>query len=228
MPTILPDASIAQFQFFIREVYTLHNDRHFDIADMLVNIQRFAMRGLKGIRKGDAEKIKQNLLISFSWFISTLNRLHINLEDEVWKRFPYLCSYCGAKPCSCKAQKLYSRKEVPVDNTKKPKTLLEFQRMFAEIYPASSRTLEHAGVHLAEETGEFSEALLGYRSERTAQDFQEVMIEAADYFSCMVGVFNSLGVNFSQELARMFPNNCHECLKAPCECSYGKVKNFNS
>ncbi len=226
MPTILADTSIQQFQLFIKEVYALQNDRYFDIAEMLNNIQRFAMRGLKGIRKGDAGKTKKNLMISFSWFIATLNRLHINLENEVWRRFPNLCSYCGSRPCSCKAQRLDQRQDVPIDNTQQPRTLIEYQKMFHDIYPPSTRTLEHAGVHLAEETGEFTEALLAYRGERTDADFQEVMLEAADYFSCLMGVFNSLGINFSEELARFYNNNCHVCYQSPCLCSYTTIKRY--
>ena len=69
MPVVQSDISISQFQHFIKEVYALRNDRHFDMPEMLTHIQRFAMRGLKGLRKGDIEKTKKNLLISFSWFI---------------------------------------------------------------------------------------------------------------------------------------------------------------
>lgn len=226
MPTILADTSIQQFQHFIKEVYALPNDRHFNMAEMLSNIQRFGMRGLKGIRKGDSEKTTKNLLISFSWFIALLNRLHINIEQEVWKRFPNLCSYCGTRPCSCKAQKLEFRQHVPHDDTHRPRNLVECQQMFHAIYPPSSRTLEHAGVHLAEEIGEFTEALHAYRGERKDDDFKEVMVEAADYFSCIMGVFNSLGINLAEELARMYTNNCHVCFQSPCACTYTTVKNY--
>lgn len=228
MHSINQDTSIKQLQSFIKDVYSLPNDRHFDLSEMLCNVQRFAMRGLKGIRKGEVERVKKNLLISFSWFVSMLNRLHIDIEDEVWKRFPDLCSYCGTRPCSCKAQKIDKRQKVPVDQSHRPGTLAGFQKMFNSIYPSSTRTLEHAGVHLAEEIGEFSEALLAYRGERTNEDFQEVMLEAADYFSCMMGVFNSLGIDVAQELSKMYPNNCHECFSVPCVCGFVKIKSFKS
>ena len=228
MPSINQDTSLKQLQSFIEEVYSLNNDRHYDIADMLGNIQRFAMRGLKGIRKGNIEKAKKNLIISSTWFISTLNRLHIDLEEEVWRRFPNLCSYCGARPCSCKAQKLEARQDVPVVDSQRPVTMADFQLMFSGIYPPASRSLEHAGVHLAEEIGEFSEALLAYRGERAERDFREVVIEAADYFSCLMGVFNSMKLDFSLELSKMFLKNCHECLSAPCACSYINVKKYES
>lgn len=186
------------------------------------------MRGLKGIRKGDHEKTKLNLLIALSWFMSTMNQLSIDIEDEVWNRFPYLCSYCGTCPCSCKKQKVESRKEVQKDDSKRPSNLEEFQKMFEEIYPHNTRTLEHAGVHLAEEVGEFSEAIMAYKGGCKDSDFKKVILEAADFFSCISGVFNSMETSIAQELSKMFSNNCHVCKKAPCVCSFDFVVNFKS
>jgi len=226
MTRISKDISINQFQSFVKEVYNLPNDRCFEISEMLNNIQRFAMRGLKGIRKENIEKTKKNLIISTTWFLSTLTRLHISLEDEIWKRFPYLCSYCGFCPCICKAQKIESRREIIMDNTKRPGTLMGFQKMFSEIYPPSSRTLEHAGIHFAEEIGEFSEALIAYRTEKKDEELKKITIEAADYFSCLIGVFNSLDIDFAEELSKSFNENCHECHQAPCICTYKTIKNY--
>ena len=75
MASIKRDTTITECQNFAREVYGLNNDRYFNIEDMLTQIQRFAMRGLKGIRKNSQEKIKTNLLVSFSWFMSLMNQL---------------------------------------------------------------------------------------------------------------------------------------------------------
>jgi NTP pyrophosphatase (non-canonical NTP hydrolase) len=226
MVTVKKDISLHGFQKFVYDVYNLPNDRHFELSEMLNNIQRFGMRGLKGIRKKDIEKTKMNLIISFSWFLSTLNRLHIDLEKEAWNRFPYLCSYCGSCPCICKAKKEDKKIKKVVDNSKKPKSLDEYQKMFNAIYPATTRTLDYAGVHLAEEIGEFSEALMAFHGERKEEDFKEVLVEAADYFSCIMGVFNSLDVSLADELSKLFSDNCHVCHKIPCECSYTSIKVF--
>ena len=226
MATVLPDMSIQQFQFFIKEVYEVPNNRQFELWEMLNNIQRFGMRGIKGIRKGDVEKIKKNLIISLSFFMSVLNRLKIDIEEEIWQRFPYVCSYCNSCPCSCSEIKPEQRLKVHMDNSKRPATLSGFQRMFNEIYPPSSRTIEHAGVHLAEEIGEFSESLWAYRGNRSEEEFQEVKLEAADYFSCLVGVFNSLGINLAEEIAKRYKHNCHKCGNAPCTCSFSIIKEY--
>ena len=93
MASVRPGITIKQYQDFVRDVYGKPNDLHFDLFDMTSNVERFAMRALKGIRKRDRERTRFNLLISLSRFMSTLNRLHINLEDDLFRRFPYLCSY---------------------------------------------------------------------------------------------------------------------------------------
>ncbi len=228
MASVKLNTTIREYQNFTQEVYGVPNDRHFDAKDMLTNIQRFTMRGIKGVRKGDKEKLKLNLLIAESWFISLMSRLHIDIEEAIWKRFPYLCSYCGKCPCACKIQKVKTRKKIAPNNAKRPKTFAGFQEMFRTIYPPITRTLEHSGIHLAEEMGELSEAVLKYQSARNAEDLHNIALEAADFFSCLMGVLNSIGVSVSNELSAMFTHNCHACKKAPCECSFAYVMNFKS
>jgi len=228
MASVKPNTTINEYQNFVKEVYGLPNDRYFSVWDMVTNMERFTMRGLKGIRKNDKEKTKINLLIAISWFTSMMNQLHINIENEAWKRFPYLCSYCGSCPCSCKEKKIEKRQKVFIDENKRPKTFKDFQNMFSEIYPPQNRTIEHAGVHLAEEIGEFSEAILTYRGERKNEDFKKIALEVADLFSCFMGVFNSLETDVAKELSIMFSNNCHVCKNAPCTCNFVDITGFES
>lgn len=228
MATVKANTTIQEYQDFVEEVYGVPNDRHFDTSSMLTNIQRFVMRGIKGIRKNDKDRITHNLLIAQSWFMSLMNRFHINLENAVWNRFPYLCSYCGSCPCACKAQKVKARVHIVPNKEKMPETYENFQAMFKEIYPASTRSIEHAGIHLAEELGELSESVLKYQGTRDDQSLTEITNESADFFSCLMGVFNSLEFKTTQELSKLFSNNCHVCKKAPCECTYAFVTQFES
>jgi NTP pyrophosphatase (non-canonical NTP hydrolase) len=228
MASITPSTTIKQYREFTDYVYGIPNQRDFELSDMLSNIERFAMRSLKGIRKNDLERTKYNLLIALSWFVSALNRLHIDLELIVWNRFPYLCSYCGSCPCACKEKKIQTRQKINIDEFKKPESLEEYQTMFEKIYPSSTRTLDHAGVHLAEELGEFSEAILAYKGEHKDGYFDDVILEAADVFSCMTGIFNSMKINVAGELSQIYQNNCHVCHQAPCACDYNSVIKFIS
>lgn len=220
--------TISDFQKFISDVYSLPDDRLYSIWDLLAQQQRFTMRSIKGIRKGNIEKIKTNLLISLSWLMAICNRLHIEIEDEVWNRFPMLCSYCGKKPCVCKAIKATKRVRVRVNNSLRPHTLIAFQKMFNEIYPANSRTLADAGVHLAEEMGEVSEAIHNYLGQHLLKQFDEVKLEISDFVSCIFGVANSANIDVSKELSEMYKNNCHVCHKAPCICNFSTVVQIKS
>lgn len=100
--------------------------------------------------------------------------------------------------------------------------------MFLQIYSPQTRTIEHAGVHLAEEVGEFSEAILTYRGGHKDKDFESIKSEAADLFSCFMGVFNSLEMDMAKELSIMFSNNCYMCKNAPCTCSFKTITEFKS
>jgi NTP pyrophosphatase (non-canonical NTP hydrolase) len=228
MAAISKKTTIKEYQNFVESVYGLPNERHYSLWDMLSNAERFTMRSLKGIRKRDYRKANFNLLISLSWLISILNRLHIDLEEAVWKRFPYMCSYCASCPCICKEEKINNRKSVVAGDTRKPVTLDDFQSMFREIYPPEKRTLEHAGIHLAEEFGEFSESILAYMGGHKDDRFDQIVSESADIFSCVVSVFNSLDLNMAEELSLLFSDNCHVCHKEPCECNFSSVINFES
>jgi NTP pyrophosphatase (non-canonical NTP hydrolase) len=190
---------------------------------LLIQEQRFAMRSLKGIRKGNTDKLKTNLLISFSWLMAIANRLHIDVEDEIWKRFPYLCLYCGEKPCACKKMKPTERLNVKIDENLRPKNIADLQKMFNEIYPAQSRTLADSGVHLAEEIGEISEAIHNYLGQHKQKQFDDVKFEIADVVSCIFGVANSVDINMAKELAEMYFENCHICHRAPCICNFSNI-----
>lgn len=220
--------TIADFQKFISDVYSLPDDRLYSIWDILTQQQRFTMRALKGIRKENNEKVKTNLLISFSWLMAIANRLHIDIEEEIWNRFPYLCSYCGKVPCSCKTGKAIQRVSVKINGDKRPHSLSAFQKMFAEIYPPSARSADHAGVHLAEEMGEVSEAVHNFLGQHMQKQFNEVKFELADYVSCIFGLANSMEIDVAKELELMYPNNCHVCHEAPCECTFSQVAGIES
>jgi NTP pyrophosphatase (non-canonical NTP hydrolase) len=220
-------ATMLEFQKTVQRIYGVPNDRQYSIWDLASNCERFAMRALKGIRKKDREKLRKNLLISMSWFVSIMNRMHIDLEDAVWRRFPHACSYCGKKPCACNETKPEKRMHIePLGN--KPISIGDIQNMFREIYPPSTRTLEHAGIHMAEEMGEFSEAMHKFFGEHKEEHFKELASEAADFISCIMSVANSADIDVNSGLEEMFSNNCHICHNAPCICNFSFVSGFRS
>lgn len=228
MASFKKSGTIKDFQKFIATVYALPDDRLYSIWDLLTHEQRFSMRALKGIRKNDIEKIKKNILIALSWLMAIANRLHIDVEDEVWARFPRRCSYCGKIPCACKTIKASARARFKRDNMLRPHGLGAFQNMFAEIYSPEGRTLAEAGVHLAEEVGEVSEAIHNFFGQHQQNQFEEVKLEIADLVSCIFGVANSARINIAKELEDMYVNNCHVCHEAPCVCGFSEVSKLKT
>lgn len=221
--SIDPSGTLEDFQGFINMVYGVPDDRLYSVWDLLSQLQRFAMRALKGIRQGNAERLRLNLLVSFSWMMAIGNRLHVDLQEEVFERFPGACSYCGQKPCACKNIRPAKRKKIESDAYSYPRTLEEMQEMFRKIYPPEERTLAEAGVHLAEEVGEVGEAIHNYFGEHKGEQFAEVRLEMADFISCIFGIANSAGISISQELSAMYRENCHVCHHAPCDCTFRDV-----
>lgn len=220
--------SLHQFQKMIQEIYGLPDDRLFSIWDLLSNQERFTMRALKGIRKGNIKKLKINLLIAFSWLLAVANRLHISAEEATWARFPARCSYCGQSPCQCRKIRPSKKAKFFRDITGRPGNLAGFQKMFRLIYSPESRSLFEAGVHLAEEMGELSETIHCYLGEHQKRQFRQIEIEIADYISCIFGVANSAKIDVPKELEKFYWKNCHDCHKLPCECNFTTVAKFKS
>lgn len=220
--------SISEFQKLIFDIYGQPDDRLFSIHDLLSNQEKFTMRAIKGIRKNDKHKLENNLIIAFSWIMAISNRLHINLDAILWRRFPALCSYCGKKPCVCKKIKIIQRVKIKRITAHKPSDIASYQKMFDEIYPSDTRSLIDSGIHLAEEMGEVSEAIHVFLGEHKEKQFIFVENEISDWISCMFGVANSASINISDNLVKYFSKNCHVCHKAPCECKFSFVAEYKS
>lgn len=228
MPSLSSQATLSNFQELIGEIYGLPDDRLFSLSDLISNLERFTMRSLKGIRKGEKSKLELNLLISFSWLMAIANRLHIDVNEIVIDRFPLVCSYCQESPCTCKENKYQRRRKRTTTKRGAVNKIFDFQKMFEEIYPSSKRTISDAGVHLAEETGELSEACHSFQGQHKNSQFLNIKNETADYVSCLLGVANSANIDVAGALSRMYRNNCHACHKSPCECNFSYIAQYNS
>ena len=228
MASVTKSTTITEYASFVSSIYSIANDRYYTLWDMLSNIQRFAMRSVKGVRKHNTEKTKFNTTIALSWFTSLMNQLHIDMGEIIWKRFPYMCSYCGEAPCRCKEEKVKTRRKISGDESKRPRTLEEFQVMFGRIYPKEGRTTQDAAIHFAEETGELSEAFHAYMGDRSTVHLERVYAESADFFSCAMGLLNSVGADWLGEVSTVFAYGCHVCHKIPCVCTFDSVVKFRS
>jgi NTP pyrophosphatase (non-canonical NTP hydrolase) len=215
--------SFKDFQTMIRDIYGLIDGRGYSTWDLMSNTERYTLRALKGIRKSDVDRVRLNLLIAISWAGSLGNRLRFDMEDDLWKRFPYQCSYCAGAPCVCKEAKPHDRPKLTVDESKRPKNLNDYQVMFEAIYPSNSRTLVDVGIHLAEEVGEISEAIHIYLGEHQPIQLEQIRLELADYFSCVFGVANSTPFNIAEKLSKMYKSGCPICKHDVCDCTFSVI-----
>jgi hypothetical protein len=136
MPTasMKPTSSLRDYQRFVAAVYGQNNERHYSVEEMLTNISRFAMRGLKGIRKGDdPEDANVNMVIALSWFMSLMNQLGVDLEDAVWNRDSRTCAHIAANvPVRLQSGRKFTkdRRSRSIKSCVRPKTIRQLQTMF--------------------------------------------------------------------------------------------------
>lgn len=227
MTKFIRNDSLFDFQNVINEIYGVTDDRLYSLWDLLSNQERFTMRALKGVRKNDINRIKQNLVISLSWIMAVGNRLHINIDEAVWERFRYKCYYCKNAPCTCGKKKVLTKSKRKKEAVR-PASLAQYQEMFQKIYPPKRFSVSEVAVHLAEEMGELSEAIQVYLGEHQKGEFSQIQTEIADYISCSFGLANNIDFDIAGELADIYENNCHVCHKAPCICSYSSIAKFRS
>ncbi|MBI2013382.1 MAG: hypothetical protein HYS87_00945 [Candidatus Colwellbacteria bacterium] len=222
--------SLREFQRINGEIYNENDDRLYSLPDIMANQLRFTMRAIKGVRKKNKSRLENNLLIAFSWLMTLASRLHIDVEDSIWKRFPGYCPYCGGCPCKCRFRKVKPKKMVRLvrKDSKRPKSLAEFQEMVESIYPQGEKTLIDSTIHLAEEAGEVSEAIQIYYGEHKDSQFKDVAKEIADFACHFFNVASAAGIDIARGLAKQYKNNCHVCHKAPCICKFSYVAKFKS
>ncbi len=220
-PTGIRNLTLTSFQGLNSKIYMVQNDRNYNAADMVSRIHRYCTQVLKAVRKGQTELVDFWLCMGFSWSLALANRLHIDLESEMWCRFPGVCPYCNSVPCVCK-ERAAERVATPAIMGVHPASLSEFQKMFARIYPHN--TLQDAAMHLAEEVGETSEALEFFMGTHKQDLFKEIVVELVDMITNMFAVATALKLDLAVEMEKHFSDGCPRCHQVPCGCGFTIAK----
>ncbi len=206
-PSFGKNCSLDDFQKMIQQITGPSNDQLFSVIDLANEHSIFVAKALKGLRLSNHDILKSNLIIAFCWLNTIANRLNVNIEQALWRKYPYICPYCGQIPCTCKAV-VGDRKVRPQRlERRKPKNFADFQKMFELIYPSKNRTLMKAGMHMAEESGEINEAIYDYLKIRKDSYIHTVEDEIADWASHLFTVSNSAGIDIGQELDLIFKDH---------------------
>ena len=218
------NSPLSDFQARNSALYSEVNDRHYSADRMFGRLHRHITLVLKAVRKFEQEKradayrhIVYHLCMALSWSLAMFNRYHINLADDMWRRFPGVCPYCSEAPCACKQRPKDRQKLVGRTRGKQPVSLRDWQKMFAEIYP---NVVLVSAIHLAEEAGEVNEALQALSATHQDNYFWEVVEELVDVVTNIFGVANCLGLDLAEGMAGYFANGCPKCKRSPCECGF--------
>lgn len=187
-------------------------------------------------RKKKREKFNMTdaLCKALGWYFPLLAKLQVrSVEALVFRKFPNVCPYCRHKPhreVECKqvkgTEKTLNHKDVVAafhaNWPQRPKTLREWQKMFADIYPRNINDTGRSSLGLMEELGEFAEAL------RVSEVHPQYFFgEAADIFSYLMGLANEHEMreaqeerqfNFDEEYLKRYPGLCMQCGSRVCVC----------
>ena len=216
---ITPDVSFLELQELNTAIYGIANDRIYSNHDFSLKIQRYTTMALKAIRKGRFDQVPWCLVMATSWTMALANRMHIDLDDEIWQRFPGACPYCAGKKCSCKERRLTRATDLPHDDPLRPRTVREYQKMFARIY--SANTLDDSKSHLAEEIAEVAEAVQHYSATHRPELFEEIRLELTDVVSCVFAVSNCMPFDLASSIYEFFgEGRCPKCKKPKCRCGF--------
>lgn len=214
---ITDNASLEAFQQFNWGIYQLNDDRHCaSVVDIISYLNRDITRILKAVRKEKYEDLGKRMCVASSWAFAFASRLHINVADEIWKRFPGCCPYCKVVVCVCKERA--SHRQSVTAARDRPMSFRDWQQMFAAIYPGNK--LQDSAIHLAEEIGELHEAVRNFFAVHSDEAFDNIAEEIVDIFANLFGVANCLGFDIASAMAEYYKNGCPKCRLSPCECGY--------
>ena len=221
--------SLADFQKHQWNVYGVQNDQYFEVMEMISRMNQYLGSVMKAVRQNDRKHLPYYLSTGFFWLLALANRLHINLQDEAWKRFPGVCPYCGEVPCKKSAGKICKkhaddRLEKLRAKGRRPKAILGFQRMFQYIYPHN--TLEISAMHLLEEGIEVGHAYENFRGRRIRMMLEKTVMEMVDVFANICAVANCADINLSIEALKIFGKGCPKCSERHCQCRFRTRKNL--
>lgn len=205
--------------------------------------------GKHAFKRRDFQKAQEFLPRIFAWAVALLKKMHpdrTDLEEILLRKFPNVCGYCLARPCSCwkgekptidekSLRKLYFQNAPSVR-----RTVNDFQLMFREIYSESwslgkndfsaDQVLQRLFVRLVEELAELGETVRFHHL--YPQNFEN---ELADFFawwfaivSCIPVLEGSKPVLAEDCLWRAYPGQCLDCQMLPCLCRPGPVRQLMS
>ncbi|MET0795390.1 MAG: hypothetical protein ABW061_27980, partial [Polyangiaceae bacterium] len=188
-------------------------------------------------KKETGAPVQRTVAKAIAWWFALCGKAGVkSVSGMIWGKFPGICPYCQHErhePTQCTLKKKNSRGpdwaqldrfgEQRLD--RQPRTIAEWQRMFAAIYPPS--TLEDVSktfAKLTEEVGELAEAVRVFPA---APGY--FLSEASDVFAWLMKLNNHIdeeadtpperrGEGLARAFASGYPARCLDCNAAVCDC----------
>lgn len=229
--------SLEDFQANLNYIYGEKNkDRSFEyIYSYLSRNSAYLSRSV--LREG---KVEEFYVKTLSWLISMSNKLDINLQDCLFKKFPDACPYCTAKPCECiqnhkkpsspkPAYKIKERLDslyLTIINAQpiRKTTIDSMVLMMNEIYPSNQAvwTIHGSFYHFTrifEELGEIHEAYTAYAKDESRKINLEE--EIADLTAWLLSAWKIQNPQSSlmETLRDYYISGCPVCKKEKCQCN---------
>jgi hypothetical protein len=174
---------------------------------------------------------------ALAWWMALCGKHGVrSIEDMLWQKFPQVCPYCHRRPHEhdpCVEKKATGevldwgalRQLADRNHASRPRTLSDWQDMFAEIYPVTAVEDYPATVgRFTEELGELAEAL---RVWPIAPGY--FLSEAADVFAWLMHLQNLIhsmrrlksverGRHLTDWFVASYPGRCIACGNPVCTC----------
>lgn len=175
---------------------------------------------------------------AIGWWLSLCGKVGIrSVEEMIWAKYPYICPYCQSAehiPAQCKGSGRSNdidwkalRDKADSNRRKKPRTVIEWQRMFHKIYGSDEidRRMD-IQAHIMEEMGELAEAV-----RFLPVNHLHFMNEAIDVFAWIMRYANEVETAPTQDeehfrhiamlekaMQEEYPGHCKYCGQLPCKC----------
>jgi NTP pyrophosphatase (non-canonical NTP hydrolase) len=177
------NASVNMWQQHFKDIYGKKN-KDLSSEELWFRVFENSSKVAENLRRYKYAAAFESLAHVTCWLLGFSTRIEKNVEDVVWKKYPYICPYCRkekedvVRPCSCGTMRTQleeaesAKKEKMVREEmmkyyaerfkdKKPKKLDDWVTMYEQLYGniTYSIPIEHIGFHLMEEIGEVSRCL---------------------------------------------------------------------
>jgi diguanylate cyclase (GGDEF)-like protein len=244
-----PDQPLNAWVEMLRQLYS--GTQNYAKSEYELHTHLVEVTGAFGkylLKRREPTKAIEFLPKIFAWAVALMLKVKGNaadLEEILLTKFPRVCPYCRACPCTCwsgskpKLDHTALRSQFLQNALKQKRGLDDFQMMFASIYggswiPNGIEAREgqlQLFARLTEETSELAEAVR--YNHLYPSNFDN---ELADLLAWWIAIASTVHldapgmppVRLSSALWRAYPGYCSVCGLNPCDCRPGPVRELLS